>query len=109
MVKVQVVPDAKVVNGVAPTVTLVGSDNGAGTAGVAVSGAVSSVKLIGNLPFDAKNTWDADVAASRVAEQADFEPLLTRLLMPTTATADRIPIKTIAMSISMSVNPESDG
>jgi len=44
-------------------------------------------------------------AASADAAQAADEPLLVRLAMPTTTTADRMPTTTIAIRISINVKP----
>ena len=66
----------------------------------------SWVNVVGYaLALAARYTVAPDRAASRDALQADDEPLLTRLLIPTTATADRIPMSTMAMRISISVKP----
>ena len=68
---------------------------------------VNSAHVAGYLELTPKYTADAADAESLVALQDALVPLLTRLLMPTTATADRMPIRTMAIRISMSVNPWS--
>jgi hypothetical protein len=68
---------------------------------------VISVKVTGYAEFVAKYTAEAALAESAEAPQDALEPLLTRLLMPTTATAERTPTRTMAIRISIRVKPLS--
>src|SRR4051812_43401611 len=74
-----------------------------------VSGAVSSVKVVGHagVVWLAYHAADAAVAASFDALHALVPLVLVRPPIPTIATAARMPTTTIAISSSIRVNPFS--